>query len=136
MKKTVYYGDGKIVLCDFYRLNIDLFKDAYEGMSRRRLKNGTMLADTTAKIYINSRWKPAKMIAEVLGVLATMTRGQLVDLYDSLHEEYPDIQTAADWCLMQGSTEERAKCLYKVLIPMELDRKKVEMDLMDINSQR
>lgn len=126
--KEQTFGNGKIIICDFYRLKLEDFADVYKDMSRSKLKHGTVLASRDGRLFFNSRWSLSKILAERFDVLAKQTRGTLVDMYDALEKRFPEIKDFDDWNNMDGSPEEKQDALTMLLIQIEIDRRQTEKE--------
>lgn len=126
--KEKTYGDGKIIICDFARLKPEDFADVYGGMSKSKLKHGTMLASRNGHIYLNSRWNLSKIFAERFDVLAKQTKKSLEDTLNALEKRFPAIKTVEDWNAMNGSPEEKSDAFTMLLIPIEFDRRAAEKE--------
>lgn len=122
IKNRQTYANGKIILCNFKRLNE---KDFVRGNDGDKFINDTFAATLDGKIFVNSRNENSQFLAELYATLAESNTETLLDLQKQVRAKYPFVSHANIEETTQDK-QEQILILSMLAIPSELKRRELE----------
>lgn len=132
LNKTQYFANGKVVLCDFKKLDKNYFiRDEDKVKTGAMFMHDTLAATRDGKIYINSRGESPHFLAELCALLAESDIESLMELEKLVRQKYPFVSHENIAETTQDAKEQTF--IFAVLaIPMELKRREFEKAYYDI----
>lgn len=120
--KTI--GNGKVIICDFRKLDPKNFIPV--GMTKEKIKESLMLCSTDGKMYFKKGDPMAEWIADIFGLFVNETAANLNQYKLMYGKHFPKVKNIEDIEQIPADDPDRVHALAVVLVPVELNRRKIE----------
>lgn len=127
LNKKEERANGKIVICDFRKLNHEDFKPL-SGMNRKEFLESNMQCSVDGKLYIDSRVEFCDFVSDVFESLMAETYYKLQQFQKQCKAIFPKIKTINDWereC-ENMSDKEKTYSFAMLCVPIEINRRRIE----------
>lgn len=123
-EKNKVLGNGKVIVCDFKKLDPSNFVPA--GMTKEKLRNQLFLCSTDGKIYFKKGDPLAEWVADIFSVFVNETASNLNQYKLKYGKLFPNVKTVEDLVTIPEDDPDRVHALAVVLVPAELKRREIE----------
>ncbi len=118
-------ANGRIIITDFRKLRAADFK-AFE-VEQRGMKDQLALVSVDGKVYLNLKHEGYDALADMWEILMQENRRTLLGYQKRYKKIFPHVKNFEDWGKMEGSAEDRVQALAVLMIPLELQRREIEI---------
>ena len=124
INKRQEFANGKIVVIDFRKLNINDFKPYY---GEDDLKDRGVLFAIDGKVFIDSRDMWCVTFRTAFEIMIPLSRYELECMRKTYRAKHPNIKNQKDLNKMNfEDTESLKEALMIVMIPFEIERREIE----------
>lgn len=120
-------ANGKIVICDFRKLNPTDFEPLYY-LNEGQIRKETSLCAPDGRLFVNKKMPGCDAMAEMFAILIREKRETLIEYQEEYQKKFPNIKNFDDFEKMKGADDEKFQVLAMLAVPAELKRREIEAD--------
>lgn len=123
-RKRKTLANGKIIITDFRGIDPEWF--ITDRRAKENIQDEVLLVAIDGRLFIDSRIECADELSDMFSVLMSETRDSLGRFREETQKCFWWVRTIKDCQTMHGSSIDRARAFYMLLVPFELQRREIE----------